>query len=352
MSVVIITGSGGLIGSQAARHFSALGLHVVGIDNDMRRFFFGPEGSVQTNLDQLAADLGGGYSHVPVDVRDRDTVDGLLRRYGRDVSLVVHAASQPAHDSQSPLIDWDINATGTANMLDATRRHASGAVFVFLSTIKVYGQEPNELHYQETDTRYERPPGSPWHRGFDESMSIDGGAHSVFGASKTAADIFAQEYGRYLDLQTVILRGGCLTGPAHAAVEAHGFLAYLMKCVMTGRPYRILGTGKQVRDNIHTVDVARAIERVWHDPPWPGAVFNLGGGRGRDVSIIEALAMAKAITEVDPVVEHAEERRGDHKWWITDMGRFEARYPDWFQTYDVPMILKEIYTTNADRWRP
>jgi CDP-paratose 2-epimerase len=354
MSVAIITGSGGLIGSQAARHFSALGMHCVGIDNDMRGQLFGPDGSVQRNLDWLSLDLGGGYSHSPMDVRSRDGVDGLLRRYGRDVALVVHTAAQPAHDSADPLIDWDINATGTANVLEATRRWAPDAVVVVMSTIKVYGPHPNALRYVETETRYEIDfdYDAVWCDGFDESMSIDGGAHSIFGASKTAADLFAQEYGHYLGLRTVIFRGGCLTGAAHAGTEAHGMLSYLMRCVATGREYRIFGYGgKQVRDQIHAHDVATAMEAVWSDPPEPGTVYNIGGGRGANVSILEALAIAEDITGRAAKVEQIDEpRRGDHRWWITDMAKFRDRYPNWEPTYDVPTMMREIYNVNADRW--
>jgi len=355
VSVAIVTGSGGLVGSQAARHFSALGLHVAGIDNDMRGQFFGGDASVQDNLDRLGADLGSGYSHIPADICHRGRVDSVLARYGKDVAVVVHAAAQPAHDyaDEHPLTDWDINAGGTLNMLEATRRHAPDAVFVYLSTIKVYGPHPNDLPLVEYATRFDLPGGLKWTYGIDETMSIDGGPHSLFGASKTAADLMAQEYGHAYGLRTTILRPGCLTGPAHAGTEAHGMLAYLMRCVATGRPYRIFGYGgKQVRDQLHAHDVVTAIEAIWRDPPKPGTVFNLGGGLGTDVSILEALALAEGIAGRPATVEHLDPRRGDHRWWVTDTTRLRTRYPHWKPTYDAAAILKEIHAVNADRWRP
>jgi len=354
VSVAIVTGSGGLVGSQVARRFADLGLHVVGVDNDMRGQLFGPGGSVQGNLDRLSADLSGWYSHVPLDIRDRDRVEAMLNRYGADVSVVVHAAAQPSHDyaDEDPLKDWDINAGGTVNLLNATRRHAPDAVFVYLSTIKVYGPHPNALPLHELGTRLDLRPGSSGWAGITEDMPIDGGPHSLFGAGKTAADVMVQEYGHAFGLRTVSLRPGCLTGPDHAGTEAHGFLSYLMRCVMEGRPYRIIGYGgKQVRDQLHAADVVAAIEAVFRDPPSPGDVFNLGGGRGTDVSVLEAVELAEQVVGRPAKVEHVAGRRGDHRWWITDTYKFGRRY-GWAPTYDVPGILKEIHEANADRWRP
>ncbi len=349
MSVAIVTGSGGLVGSESARHLSALGLHVVGIDNDMRKVFFGPDGSVEGNLRHLSQDLGGSYSYVGLDIRDRFGIDKMFARYGRDVSVVIHTAAQPAHDyaDEHPLTDWDINAGGTLNLLEATRWHSPAAVFVYLSTIKVYGPHPNDIPLTEHETRYEAD--SP---GFDETMSIDGGPHSLFGASKTAADVMVQEYGHAYGLHTVILRPGCLTGPAHAAAEAHGMLGYLMRAVTEGRTYRVFGYGgKQVRDQLHANDVTTAIGAVVADPAEPGTVFNLGGGRGTDVSILEALAMAEEIADRPAKVEHLEGRRGDHCWWVTDTAKFRARYPHWQPTADAQAILEEIHAVNAPRWQ-
>jgi len=345
VSVAIVTGSGGLVGSESARRFAALGMHVVGVDNDMRGRLFGSEASVQPNLDRLMADLGGDYSHVPLDMRNRDGVDAMLSRYGRDISVIVHTAAQPSHDlaDDDPLTDWDINAGGTVNLLHAARRYAPDAVFVHLSTIKVYGPHPNDMPLIEYGTRFDLDAHARYVGGIDETMSIDGGPHSLFGAGKTAADLMVQEYGHAYGLRTVILRPGCLTGPAHAGTEAHGFLSYLMRCAMERRPYRIIGyRGRQVRDQLHSSDLVDAIEAVWRDPPEPGSVFNMGGGRGTDVSVLEAIALAEEIAGHRAIVEYAQERRGDHRWWVTDTAKFRARYPDWSPTYDVPAILKEI----------
>jgi CDP-paratose 2-epimerase len=351
MSVAVVTGSGGLVGSAAVRHFAGLGMDVVGVDNDMRRGYFGPEGSVADTIAALRQIPG--YRHEVLDVRDRDGINQLLARYGASVRVVVHAAAQPSHDlgDHDPLTDWDVNAGGTVNVLDAVRRHASRAVLVHLSTIKVYGPHPNRLPLIELETRYDLeadpytlyPIGCGWY-GIGEDMPIDGGPRSLFGASKTAADVMVQEYGHAYGLHTTVLRPGCLTGPAHAGTEAHGFLAYLMRCVATGRPYRIIGHGgKQVRDQLHAHDVTAAIDAILQDPPEPGSVFNLGGGRGTDVSVLEALDLAEEITGRAAVVEMAPERRGDHRWWITDTARFQARYPAWKPSHSVDRILREIH---------
>jgi CDP-paratose 2-epimerase len=350
VTVVLVTGSGGLIGSHIARHFGGLGLDVVGIDNDMRRVFFGPDGSTLDTVADLRRDLGGRYRHHYVDVRNRVAIDRLVRRDGRDITLVVHTAAQPSHDlaDEDPTTDWDINAGGTLNLLDAVRRYAPDAVFVHFSTIKVYGPHPNRVPLADLGTRLDWD--SP---GFDETVPIDGGPRSLFGASKTAADVMVQEFGHAYGLRTVCLRAGCLTGSAHAAAEMHGFLAYLMRAVMERRVYRIIGYGgKQVRDNLHATDVATAVEALFRHPPVPGSVFNLGGGRGTDTSVLEAVALAEQIVGQPVKVEHAEARRGDHRWWITDTAKFRARYADWAPTYNVPAILREIHQANAGRWRP
>ncbi len=351
MSVAIVTGSGGLIGSQAVRHFAALGLDVVGIDNDMRAVFFGRDASTARITVSLIRDLPG-YEHHDLDVRDRDGVEALWRKYGTDVAVVVHAAAQPSHDwaARDPHTDFEINAAGTLNVLEATRRHAPDAVFLYCSTNKVYGDRPNSLPLLELHDRYEIDPrngyaGYTYRDGIDETMPIDDCLHSIFGASKLAADIMAQEYGRYFGLRTVIFRGGTLTGPAHAAAELHGFLAYLMRAVADGRTYRIIGyRGKQVRDAIHAHDVLTAFEAVFYEPPAPGTVYNLGGGRHANCSVLEALTLAQRIAGREAVIEYEPTPRvGDHRWWITDMARFRADYPGWTQTYDIPAILREIH---------
>jgi CDP-paratose 2-epimerase len=348
VSVAVITGAAGLVGSQAARHFAGLGFTIVGLDNDMRGKLFGPEGSTRRNQQELRDDLGDQFTGYNVDIRDREAVAALLLGYRRHVELVIHCASQPSHDGADPLVDWDIDAGGTVNVLEAVRRHCPDALVVHMSTIKVYGPHPNALPYTDGGTRYELdldyPEVRAWWDGFHEGMSIDGGPRSVFGASKTAADVMAQEYG-HLGVRTVILRPGCLTGSGHAGVEAHGMLSWLMRCVATETPYRIFGYGgKQVRDQLHAADVATAIERLYRDPPEPGTVYNLGGGRGREVSILEALQIAEQITGRTAKVDMLDEpRRGDHRWWVTDMGKFCARYPEWRPTYDVPAMMREIH---------
>lgn len=346
MSVAIITGSGGLIGSEAVRHFAGLGMDVAGIDNDMRSVFFGPDASTAHAVAGLTRDVAG-YEHHDLDVRDRDGIETLWRKYGHDIALVVHAAAQPSHDwaARDPHTDFGINATGTLNVLDATRVHAPGAVFIHCSTNKVYGDQPNVISVAELPTRYDVPEGSPYADGIDETMPIDDCLHSVFGASKLAADIMAQEYGRYFGVQTTIFRGGTLTGPAHAAAELHGFLAYLVRCVADGRTYRIIGyQGKQVRDAIHAHDVVAAFDAVFHWPTDPGTVYNLGGGRSANVSVLEALSIAQEITGREAVTEYQPAPRvGDHRWWISDMGRFRADYPGWALTYDIPAIMREIH---------
>lgn len=339
MSVAVVTGSGGLIGSATARHLADQGLTVVGLDNDLRGQLFGRAGSVRSTIDGLLSVPG--YVHREVDVRDRTGLDRLLALYRGEIQLVVHCAAQPAHESPSPLIDWDVNATGTVSLLDAVHRHAPDAIVVVLSTIKVYGQWPNLLPVVELETRYDMD--SP---GISESMSVDRSARAVFGASKLAADVMAQEYGHSLGLRTTILRPGCLTGADHAAVEAHGFLGHLQRCITLGDLYRIHGNGKQVRDQLHALDVVAAIEQVWRDPPEPGWVANLGGGRGTDVSVLEAVTLAEEIAGRPAKVEHIPVRAGDHRWWITDTSKFRARYPRWSPTIGVRAILQEIH----DRW--
>lgn len=364
MSTVVVTGAGGLVGSTVARHFAHLGFHVVGIDNNMRSQFFGIDGSVAPNIQRLRDQLGGNYTHRTIDVEDYGPLDRLIGELGRAVELVVHAAAQPAHDwaDEHPLTDFRINALGTVNMLETARRHCLDATFVHFSTIKVYGPHPNELPLGEGRTRFDLPPVHRYYNGIDETMSIDGGPlrggsqgwgpHSMFGASKTAADLMVQEYGHSYGMKTVVLRPSCLTGGVHAAAEAHGFLAYLMRCAMEGRPYRIFGyRGRQVRDQLHVNDVATAVDAIRMDPPTPGSVFNLGGGRPRAISILEAVGLVERfVGQVIEVEQIEEPRRGDHRWWITDSSAFENRYA-WKPVMGINDMIEEIYQVNFDRWR-
>ncbi|HEX5542312.1 MAG TPA: NAD-dependent epimerase/dehydratase family protein [Micromonospora sp.] len=355
MAVALVTGSGGLIGSESVRHFAGLGLDVVGIDNDMRRYFFGPDGSTMWSLQQLAADLGQAYIHFDVDIRDRGGLEEIFKKYGSDLAVIIHTAGQPSHDwaAKEPYTDFDVNAVGTLNVLENARQHALEAPFIHCSTNKVYGDRPNGLPLRELDTRYEIEAGHPYEQGVTEDMSIDSSLHSIFGASKVAADVMVQEYGRYFGMKTASFRGGTLTGPAHSAAELHGFLAYLMRCVMEGRTYNLYGyKGKMVRDAIHSHDVLTAFEAFFRNPR-SAEVYNLGGGRYSNTSHIEAFRIAEEITGQPARINYVDQHRiGDHQWWISSMARFEEHYPEWKMTYDVPMILREIYEANVDKWVP
>jgi CDP-paratose 2-epimerase len=352
MPIAIVTGSGGLIGSESARYFAQQGFDVIGIDNDMRAYFFGPEASTAHVSDELATTLDG-FTPVELDIRDRDGVDALLARHGSAVELIVHTAAQPSHDwaAREPHTDFGVNAVGTLNLLQAARDHTPDATFVFTSTNKVYGDRPNFLPLVELDTRWELPEDHEWFGGIPTDMSIDRCTHSVFGASKVAADIMVQEFGRYFDMPTVCFRGGCLTGPQHAGAQLHGFLAYLMKCTVTGDPYTIFGyKGKQVRDNIHATDVVRAFHE-FHKDPKVAAVYNLGGGRASNVSMLEAIAKCQEIAgrELDYTLSD-EARIGDHQWYVSDFSDFERDYPQWRLTFGIDEVLRDIHGHNVERW--
>lgn len=353
MSVAIVTGSAGLIGSEAALYFGALGMDVVGLDNDMRRVYFGEEASTSWNVRRLKAQLGSRYTHLELDIRDREGLMGVFGRYGKDIALVVHTAAQPSHDwaARDPFTDFDVNAAGTLNVLEATRRHCPEAPFIFTSTNKVYGDTPNRLPLIELETRYEIAPDHTYAAGIREDMPIDHTLHSVFGASKVAADVMVQEYGRYFGLRTACFRGGTLTGPQHSATQLHGFLAYVMRCAMTGTPYTVFGyKGKQVRDAIHSSDLIRAFHE-FYKAPRVAEVYNIGGGRFSNCSVLEAIALAQGITGREMSWSYSEQNRvGDHIWWIGDNGRFQAHYPGWRLEYDVERILREIHEANLERW--
>jgi CDP-paratose 2-epimerase len=353
VGVALVTGSAGLIGSEAVRHFAALGMHVIGIDNDMRRYFFGPDGSTVWSRHQLITSLGSSYTHFNVDIRDRDALGRIFRRYGTEVELIIHAAAQPSHDwaVREPFTDFDVNAVGTLNILEHARLHCAGAVFIHCSTNKVYGDTPNRLPFVELETRYEIEAGHPLANGIDESMSIDASTHSLFGVAKLAADVMVQEYGRYFGMRTACFRGGTLTGPGHSAAEMHGFLAYLVRCVMEGRVYQLYGyKGKMVRDVIHCRDALTAFE-AFYRAPRVGEVYNLGGGRFSNISHLEAFSLAERITGKPAKVSYRERSRtGDHRWYISDMSKFRNHYPSWAPTYDTAAIMKEIFEANVDRW--
>jgi CDP-paratose 2-epimerase len=353
MAVAIITGSGGLIGSDSVRHFAQAGYDVIGLDNDMRASFFGPAASTRPVSEQLVAELEGSFRWLELDIRDRDGVELVFGQHGSSIELVIHTAAQPSHDwaARDPHADFGVNAVGTLNLLQATRTFAPEATFIFCSTNKVYGDLPNSLPLVEQETRLELPIDHRWHSGIDTTMSIDSSTHSLFGVSKAAADLLVQEYGRYFGIPTVCFRGGCLTGPHHAGAELHGFLAYLMRCTVTGEPYTVFGYGgKQVRDNIHSGDVVRAFE-AFHRAPRVAAVYNLGGGRESNCSMLEAISMCERIAGRELHWEYSDKARvGDHRWWISDLAQFKADHPEWGLTYAVEDILRESYERNCERW--
>ena len=345
MTTVIVTGAAGLIGSEAARFFSRKGYDVVGIDNDMRRSFFGPEASTRATRDRLAGELSN-YTHYDCDIRDLTAMERVFAEHGADVGLIVHTAAQPSHDwaAKDPQTDFSVNANGTLNLLECTRHRCPEAVFIFTSTNKVYGDRPNSLPLVERELRWEVAEDHPYFRhGIDEQMSIDQSKHSVFGASKVAADVLVQEYGRYFGMKTGCFRGGCLTGPAHAGVPLHGFLAYLMKVAVSGGKYSIFGyKGKQVRDNIHASDLINAF---WHffQNPRPGEVYNIGGARPQSCSVLEAIQLCEDLVGARMNYEYVPDNRsGDHIWWISDVRKFQGHFPDWHFQYDLRRTLTEI----------
>ena len=355
MAVAVITGSSGLVGSESAETFAQEGFEIVGIDNDTRGKLFGKEASTQWSRERIQYTLGRKYTHVDLDVRNREGIFRLFQKYGRDICLVIHAAAQPSHEwaAGNPTVDFDINAGGTFNVLEATRRYCPEAVFLFTSTNKVYGDRPNRLPLVEHETRYDLDRSHPYWNGIPEEMSIDQCLHSLLGASKVAADVLVQEYGRYFGMRTGVFRGGTLTGPHHSATQLHGFLAYVMRCAMTRTPYTILGyKGKQVRDVIHSRDLTRAFLEFFKRPR-VAEVYNIGGGRFCNLSVLEAIQLAEEITGSQMKVGYRDQpRKGDHLWWISDNSKFQKHYPAWRPTYDARQILRDIFEENRDRWKP
>ncbi len=353
MPTAIVTGSGGLIGSESVQHFVQAGYDVIGLENDMRARFFGPSASTRHTSQRLVRTLGDSFRWLEIDIRDNDAVDRAFADVAGSLELVIHTAAQPSHDwaARDPHTDFSVNANGTLNLLEATRRHAPAATFIFCSTNKVYGDLPNHLPLVEQETRLELPEDHRYYRGIDTTMSIDASTHSLFGVSKVAADLLVQEYGRYFGMPTVCFRGGCLTGPNHAGAQLHGFLSYLMRCTMTGDPYTVFGYGgRQVRDNIHSADMVAAFE-AFHRAPRSAAVYNIGGGRGSNCSMIEAIELCESIAGRELRSELSDQNRiGDHMWWISDLDPFRRDYPDWDITYDVEAVLREIHDQNAELW--
>jgi CDP-paratose 2-epimerase len=327
-------------------------MNVIGIDNDLRKYFLGPEASTLWKADELKRNLRN-YTHYAFDIREREKIFDLFARFGDDISLVVHTAAQPSHDwaMRDPFTDFTVNANGTLVMLEATRHYCPDAVFIFTSTNKVYGDTPNRLPLVELETRWELESTHPYFKaGIDETMSIDDSLHSLFGVSKTAADLMAQEYGRYFGLKVGVFRCGCLTGPAHSATELHGFLAYLVKCAIGGKSYTVHGyKGKQVRDNIHSNDLINAF---WHfyQAPRPGEIYNIGGSRYSNCSILEAMRLIADLTGNPTTYSiSTQARTGDHIWWISDVAKFRIHYPGWVYEYDLRKMIAEIVEAASER---
>ncbi len=352
MGIAFVTGSAGLIGAEAVRFFSGKGFQIVGIDNNMRKAFFGDDASTEWSRRELESTIPN-YTHHHVDIRDRGQIESLFARYGSDIQVVIHTAAQPSHDwaAKDPHTDFTVNANGTLTLLEATRQSCPKASFIFTSTNKVYGDNPNSLPLVERETRWEVDPGHPYAaHGIDETMSVDHTKHSLFGASKLAADALVQEYGRYFGMNTVCFRGGCLTGPGHSGTMLHGFLSYLVKCAITGDKYTIYGyKGKQVRDNIHSFDL---VNMFWnyHQNPRPGEVYNAGGSRHSNCSMQEAIAACEKKTGKKMNVVYSETNRiGDHIWYISDVRKFQSHYPGWSYKYNLQDMIQQIFDSMAAR---
>ncbi len=352
MKVAIVSGSAGLIGSEAVSFFSDHFDVVVGVDNNLRQYFFGKEGSNQWNKNRLQEQFSN-YRHRNIDIRDVDSLKVLFDEYNTDIKLVLHTAAQPSHDwaANEPFTDFTVNANGTLNLLEMTRLNAPAAVFIFTSTNKVYGDTPNDLPLKELEKRWEIDEHHLFYeKGIPESMTIDQSKHSLFGASKVAADILVQEYGKYFGMKTGVFRGGCLTGPNHSGAKLHGFLSYLMKCAVNGDHYTIFGyKGKQVRDNIHSYDLVNMFWHFYNNPGF-GEVYNAGGGRYSNCSMLEAIEACEDISGNKMNYSYSDNNRiGDHIWWISDVSKFKAHYPAWDWKYDLQDILIEIYNSMVAR---
>lgn len=346
MNIAIITGSNGLIGSEAALFMSDYFDKIIGIDNDMRAYFFGKEASTKWNEARLKNKIKN-FEANAVDIRNITELEAIFKKYNKDIKLIIHTAAQPSHDwaANEPITDFTVNANGTLNLLELTRLNCPDATFIFTSTNKVYGDTPNSLPLVEHETRWEIAENHPYFEfGIDEQMSIDNSKHSLFGASKVAADILCQEYGKYFDMKVGVFRGGCLTGPNHSGAQLHGFLSYLMKCAITKDHYTIFGyKGKQVRDNIHSWDL---VNMFWHfhQNPKQGEAYNAGGGRYSNCSMQEAITLCEEITGNKMNFSYSENNRiGDHIWWISDVSKFKTHYPNWNWKYNLTDILSQIY---------
>ena len=352
MKITLITGSTGLVGSEVAMFFKDKFDLILGIDNNMRAEFFGEDASTEWNRKRLEETIPN-YKHYDVDIRDEKAVEKIFLKYNEDIDVVIHAAAQPSHDwaAKDPLKDFTVNANGTLVLLEMTRQYVPNAVFIFTSTNKVYGDIPNSLPLNELESRWEIDEKHPYfEEGIDESMSIDNCKHSLFGASKVAADVAVQEYGKYFGMRTACFRGGCLTGPNHSGTQLHGFLSYLMKCAITGDQYTVFGyKGKQVRDNIHSFDLANMFWNFYQNPR-SGEIYNTGGARHSNCSILEAIQICEEITGNRMNYNYSDTNRiGDHIWYISDIRKFKSHYPEWDFQYNLHDILGQIYEGMKNR---
>jgi CDP-paratose 2-epimerase len=347
MKKALITGSAGLIGSESAQFFAEMGFEIYGIDNNLRKYFFGKDASTLRTRKRLKNKLKDKYIHFTIDIRNAKQLEKIFQKHTFD--LIIHTAAQPSHDwaAKEPLTDFGVNALGTLHLLEMFRLYSPDGVFIFTSTNKVYGDLPNRLPFVETTTRFELPKNHTFYNGIDESMSIDNSTHSIFGASKVAADIMVQEYGKYFGLKTGIFRGGCLTGPKHSGAKLHGFLAYLIKCIATEQPYTIIGyNGKQVRDNIHSYDLVQAFYHFYKNPR-SGEVYNMGGSRYSNISMLEAIKKIEKVLGKKAKIRYEKANRiGDHMWYISDISKFKKHYPLWNYTYNIDSIIEQICAEN------
>jgi|TARA_B110000259_G_C14029293_1_gene406033 CDP-paratose 2-epimerase len=350
MSIALITGSCGLVGSESAYFFSKKGFEIIGIDNNLRQFFFGEDGSTIWQRKELKEKIKK-YTHFSADIRSYNNLEKIFKKYKKKIKIIIHCAAQPSHDygKNFPLLDFNVNAAGTLNMLELTKRYCPESVFINMSTNKVYGDNPNKLHIVEKAKRWELRTNDQNFKGIKESFSLDSCTHSFFGVSKVYSDLIAQEYGKNSGLKTVSFRGGCITGPNHSGAKLHGFLSYLVKSSLKNKQYSLIGyKGKQVRDNIHSSDLVNCFWEVFKKPQ-KGESYNIGGGRKSNCSIIEALEMVESLAKIKIKKNYIKKNRvGDHIWYISDLSKFQKDYPNWKQKYDTKEILEELIE-NAKR---
>ncbi len=349
---ILITGSDGLVGSECVEFFSDLGFSILGIDNNYRKKFFGEDASVLWNRNRLKTKYKN-YNHLNLDITNEKKIEQVFKEFGKQIELIIHCAGQPSHDwaATNPMLDFKVNSFGTINLLENTKKYSKETPFIYTSTNKVYGDNPNKIKLIENKKRYTTSKGSKYRNGFNEEFSVDNTLHSLFGASKLSADIMIQEYGKYFGMKTVAFRGGCLTGPNHSGTVLHGFLSYLMKCTVTSKKYTIFGyKGKQVRDNIHSKDLIEAFYE-YYKKPTSGEAYNMGGGIENNCSMLEAIEMCENITGKKLSYDYvSENRKGDHKWYISDLSKFKSHYPKWRQQYTIENMLEEIASKNTQRW--